>query len=308
MATTKFCQGISDISDGYSGFILDQWGVLHNGETAYDGVLECLKELRGRHKYIIILSNSGSREATARDFLKKTGIGPELYDRVLTSGEFMWEGIQEQNEGVFRGLGDKCFVLGDLGDDALFEGGEVELTEDLSKARFVLISGAKTPGKTLEEYEPQLREIVRRQLRTLCANPDSSALIGGDYVMGAGMIARRIQEFGGVVQYIGKPYPPIFQKCIRILQEKEIYPGQTVVIGDTMAHDIMGGAAVSLDTCLIKSGIHASIFKQAQTPAETNKLLNNLCAQYNGIRPTYLVEKFQWGKALPDRKHRKRAS
>ena len=61
MAKTKFCQGISDISDSYSAFIIDQWGVLHNGERPYDGVIDCLRELKERKKEIIILSNSGKR-------------------------------------------------------------------------------------------------------------------------------------------------------------------------------------------------------------------------------------------------------
>ena len=56
--TTKFCQGISDISDSYMGFIIDQWGVLHDGHRPYEGVVECLKELKARKKHIIILSNS----------------------------------------------------------------------------------------------------------------------------------------------------------------------------------------------------------------------------------------------------------
>jgi len=38
MAKTKFCQGISDISDSYSAFIVDQWGVLHNGEKLYEAL------------------------------------------------------------------------------------------------------------------------------------------------------------------------------------------------------------------------------------------------------------------------------
>jgi len=78
MAKTKFCQGISDISDSYSAFILDQWGVLHNGEHAYEGVIDCLKELKGRKKHIIILSNSGKRAEQNRDRLKELGIGPSL--------------------------------------------------------------------------------------------------------------------------------------------------------------------------------------------------------------------------------------
>ena len=78
MGKTKFCQGISDISDSYSAFIIDQWGVLHNGEHAYEGAVECLKELKGRKKHIIILSNSCKRAEENRERLKELGIVPGL--------------------------------------------------------------------------------------------------------------------------------------------------------------------------------------------------------------------------------------
>ena len=52
MSKTKFCQGISDISDGYSGFILDQWGVLHDGKKIFDGVLEVMEQLKSRGKEV----------------------------------------------------------------------------------------------------------------------------------------------------------------------------------------------------------------------------------------------------------------
>ena len=51
LVNTKFCQGLSDISDSYAGFIIDQWGVLHDGEHVYDGVFDCLKELQARKKF-----------------------------------------------------------------------------------------------------------------------------------------------------------------------------------------------------------------------------------------------------------------
>ena len=58
MAKTKFCEGLSDISDSYMGCIIDDWGVLHDGEDAFPGAVDCLKELKQRKKEIIILTLS----------------------------------------------------------------------------------------------------------------------------------------------------------------------------------------------------------------------------------------------------------
>lgn len=309
MAPTKICQGISDISDSYSGFIIDQWGVLHDGDKPYDGVVECLKELKGRGKYIIILSNSGKRADVNKERMKKIGIGPSLYDRIVTSGEMTWDGLDKQDDGIFKGLGKKCLLLSRGGDTSILDGLDIEAVDTVDEADFMIISGSDAPEKTMEEhYEPILRKAARKSLKALCANPDSKALIGMKAVMGPGTIARRYQDFGGVVHYIGKPHQPIFQHCIKILQEQDIYPGQTVMIGDAMAHDILGGSMANLDTCLVKSGLHANAFKQAKDLTSFHKALALLSSQFNNIKPDFIVNKLHWGNALPDRKHKKRAA
>ncbi len=124
--------------------------------------------------------------------------------------------------------------------------------------------------------------------------------------MGPGTLAARYEDFGGVVHYIGKPHQPIFKHCINILQKHDIYPGQTVMIGDTMAHDILGGHLVNIDTCLVKQGIHSAAFSNCESPADVDKALDILVRQYNNVRPKYLVNSLIWGNALPDRKHKKR--
>lgn len=308
MSKTKFCHGISDISDSYNAFILDQWGVLHNGEKAYDGVIDCLKELKTRNKFIIILSNSGKRADQNREVLKDLGIGPGLYDEIVTSGEMTWQGLRTQDDGVFKNIGKKCFLLSRNGDTSIIEGlNDIELVKDIEEADFLLISGSDAPEKTMVDYyEPILKAAIRKRLKAICANPDVRIVVGSNYAHGPGMIARRYEDFGGVVTYIGKPHKPIFQHCIKILQGQNIYPGDTVMIGDTMAHDIMGASAVEIDTCLVKCGIHWGAFKEAQSPAEVDKILNTLILQYHNIRPTYLVNFLNWGRALPDRKHKKR--
>lgn len=307
LTQTKFCQGISDISDSYMGFIIDQWGVLHDGNKPYEGVVECLKELKARKKFIIVLSNSGKRAEQNKERLKKIGIGPSLYDVLLTSGEMAWQGMNDQDEGFFKGLGKKVYLISRGGDRSIVDGLDVEVVDDVKDADFMVISGADSPDMTLEDYEPVLKAAVRKQIKVLCANPDSLGVMGAQNIMGPGTLAARYRDFGGVVHYIGKPHQPIFQKCIQILQEQEIYPGHTIMIGDTMAHDILGGNLVNIDTCLVKSGLHAGSFKNAGTPQEVNKSLSMLVNQYNNTRPKYLVDSLKWGKALPDRKHKKRA-
>jgi ribonucleotide monophosphatase NagD (HAD superfamily) len=61
MSNTKFCQGISDVSDSYTGFIIDTWGVIHDGEKVFESAIECLKELKARKKFVLLMSNSEFR-------------------------------------------------------------------------------------------------------------------------------------------------------------------------------------------------------------------------------------------------------
>ncbi|MFN3701274.1 MAG: TIGR01459 family HAD-type hydrolase [Alphaproteobacteria bacterium] len=308
MTVTKFCQGISDISDSYSGFIIDQWGVLHSGEKIFDGAIECLKELKSRNKYVIILSNSGKTAEANIERLKSMGLPSNLYDVIVTSGEMTYQGLKNQSEGVFKDIGKKCYLISRGGDHSIVDGLDIEVVDEVNDADFLIISGTDAPEKTLEDYEPALRKAAQKRLKALCANPDSLAIIGMSSVMGPGTLARRYQDFGGVVHYIGKPHQPIFQHCMRILLEQGIYPGQTVMIGDAMAHDIIGGSMANIDTCFVKSGLHASAFKNVKDRVELNKALQLLAAQFNNVRPNYMVNKLVWGAPLPDRKHKKRAA
>lgn len=306
MSKTKFCAGISDISDGYNAFIIDQWGVLHNGHKPYDGVTECLKELKERKKIIILLTNSDLKAEDNKKALKALDIGPSLYDYIVTAGELVHQGLSNQSEGVFRDIGRRCLLLGEQSDRNLLKSLDIEVTYDPAAADFLLITSCDKPEATHDEFDGILKQAARKRLKAICTNPDSRALIGSKFLMGPGLIAKRYQDFGGVVHFIGKPHKPIFQHCISILQSEDIYPGQTAVIGDTMPHDIIGGSLVEMDTCLVTGGLHSGAFRTAQNRADVDKALNILSAQYGNVRPTYLVQRLKWGNPLPDRKHKKR--
>lgn len=306
MAKTKFCAGISDISDSYMGFIIDQWGTLHDGEALYPEALATIKELRERKKTIVILANSPARADEEKAKLKKMGLTPSLYDKIITPAEVLWQGFADQKDGAFQKIGRRAYVFSRGGDVSLLEGTGVEAVEDIEKADFVLILGNDYPRKTLADYEPLIRRAIQRRLKAFAMVQDSLSQIGMGLLMGPEIIARRYADSGGIVHYVGKPYPLIFQECIKFFQKKDIYPAHTVMLGDTMAHDILGADAQDIDCCLFKSGLHAANFAHCKTPKEVNNALRNLIMVYNNVMPKYLVDAMKWGKGLPDRKHKKR--
>ena len=42
----KSIQGLGEIAGDYDLFLIDQWGVIHDGETPYDGAVDALAELK----------------------------------------------------------------------------------------------------------------------------------------------------------------------------------------------------------------------------------------------------------------------
>ncbi len=306
MPKTKFCQGLSDISDSYRAFLIDQWGTLHDGQKVNEAALAALKELRGRQKIIYLVSNVPMRERENKDLLKKIGIGPTLYDAIITPAELLAQELKAQNEGPFKGLGSRVFVFNRTGLQPYLESCGLTVVDTMADADFALITGEDKLAKPAPAWEDDLRIALRKSLRLISAVPESSALMMMDYVMGAGQILTRYAEMGGIVTYVGKPYKYIFQHCINKLHALDIYPGQTVMIGDHMGQDMYGAAQMGIDTCLLRAGSHWGAFRAAKTLSETDRILQGLIAQYGNIIPNYLIDTFVWGRVLPDRKHRKR--
>ena len=83
----RHLDGIAPLVGHYDGFILDLWGVVHDGVKLYPKARQTIVRLRERGKRIVMLSNAPRRAALAAAGLTRLGIEPELYDGVMTSGE-----------------------------------------------------------------------------------------------------------------------------------------------------------------------------------------------------------------------------
>ena len=52
---SKTIEGISDIISLYDVFILDQWGVMHDGNKGYDFAINSVEKLIKQNKKLIII-------------------------------------------------------------------------------------------------------------------------------------------------------------------------------------------------------------------------------------------------------------
>jgi HAD superfamily hydrolase (TIGR01459 family) len=304
MDNVKICEGLSDISDSYSGFLIDQWGTLHDGEKPYDGVLEALDHLKKRGKQIIVISNSGQRADKNIERLVNMGFSKDSFDHVVTSAEMTCRSLKDREDGVFKGWGDKCFLMNRAGDMSILEDTDITVVDTIEDADFILLTGSDAPDKTLENYYDEiLKNASRRKLKMICANPEMVITIKDNNILGSGQIARRYEEFGGVVTHIGKPFPSIFHYAKSLF--KDLLPSQIVMIGDSLAHDIRGASAMNMDCALVANGVHSGTFSRAKSTADIHKLLKNMGMNY-GVLPTCFIPRFAWGKALPDRKNKRR--
>jgi ribonucleotide monophosphatase NagD (HAD superfamily) len=53
--------GFAPLAERYGGFILDLWGVIHDGLTPYPGAVEVLGRLREAGKPTVLLTNAPRR-------------------------------------------------------------------------------------------------------------------------------------------------------------------------------------------------------------------------------------------------------
>jgi HAD superfamily hydrolase (TIGR01459 family) len=291
MAQPTFCSGLADIASRYQGFVIDQWGVLHDGTAAYPDALDCLERLRAAGRRVILLSNSGRRVDFSREHLRRLGIGPELYDGLVTSGEATWRALVERRDPAFAALGTRCFLWSRGGDRALLEGQTLEVVDDVARADFLLLGGTADEAQ-LEDFAQVLEQAVARGLPMICANPDLVVVRpGGGLGMAPGAVALRYKELGGEVAYVGKPHRPVYDLCLEALAP--LAPAAVLAIGDSVAHDIAGGAAMGLATALVMSGIHAPLFDLERGRSANLAALERLEAAH-GASPDWVLPYLRW--------------
>ncbi len=290
-AATRFPAGLSAVAGKYDGFLLDQWGVLHDGTTAYPGAVDCLERLRAAGKTIIILSNSGRRGRENEAVLAGMGFGRELYHHIVSAGDDAHEALLRRDEPAYRDLGERCLLIARPGEEYLAEGLGLSLTSDPDAADFILNLTFDPERQPLPGWRPLLERGAARGIPMICGNPDRHRVhASGRLHEAPGLLALAYEELGGRVQYHGKPYPRIYRSCCGIMG---LPPEKVLAVGDSLAHDVAGAANAGIGACFIAGGIHKDelVWPDGDTPeAESCFALFARDDQH----PRYCIPRFAW--------------
>ena len=269
----KLIKGLNEIQSKYDAFFIDLWGVIHNGIQFYSGAISVLENLDKLGKRFVLISNAPRPAKSVEKYLINLKINKEFLGNIFTSGE---AALQTLRKNVY---GKKFYHLGPERDRDLIREFEENQTS-LDKCDFILCTGLFEKEKdSLKYYDKLLEKYIK--LKMLCTNPDLIVHRGPEAEYCAGSIAKNFEKLGGKVVYFGKPYPEIYNFCIKKSEK-------ILAIGDNIQTDIKGANKMKFDSLLITGGIHQEEF--LNLPLKNyEKILNKY-----GTKTNYYQERLSW--------------
>lgn len=280
--------GIAPLADRYDGFILDIWGVIHDGRAPYPGVAEALSALKARGKRIALLSNAPRRSYVVDAMLTGMGLDRALWDATITSGELAWREMADParfgRRALFIGMPDR--------DLSVIEDRDLTLVQDPAEADFILNTGPEpVRGRdSVEPYRATLAASAARGLPMLCVNPDRFVMVGETRVVCAGALADLYAELGGPrAMEIGKPDPAVYAPVLEALGIAD--RGRVVAIGDSPHTDLAGAQAAGIDAVWALTGLAAHAHGDAPDPARLAAV-----AAAEGVRPVAALSGLRWSR------------
>lgn len=275
----------------FDGFILDLWGLVHDGANAYPQSADTFRALKAAGKKTLLLSNAPRRAYALVEAMTRMGIPRDLYGEVLSSGEATREALITRRDPFFAALGRRVYHLGPARDRSIFDDTELEIVAAVSDADFVLNTGPDGLDDVVDDYAGVLAEAAAKKLPMVCANPDLLVIREGKQVVCAGAIAKRFEALGGRVTYRGKPDPAVYELAVAKLGVDD--RRRVAVVGDALETDIKGANAAGLPSIWCTGGIHAAtlgVHYGAAADAEKATAL----AHRQGEIPSAFIPGFIW--------------
>ena len=262
---------LSDIYKNYDTFVIDLWGVVHNGVTLNSKAIEAIEQLKKNSKKIVFLSNAPRPSSKVVDFLLKMKMDRKYLSNVMTSGEAAMYAINKNR------FGKTFYHLGPPRDTSVFERVKENKT-DLEKCDFILCTGLfDNHTNDLDYYINFLKKYVSKKL--ICTNPDLTVHRGDVEELCAGSVAKVFEELGGEVVYFGKPHEEVYKMCFG---ENE----KVLAIGDNLRTDIKGANNLNIDCIFISNGVHRDEYKDTSE-------LESLLKKYK-VNANFFQQEFKW--------------
>lgn len=253
---------LAALPDRYRLILCDIWGCVHDGVRVFPRAAALLERWRGQGRIVLLITNAPRPASAVQAQLDRLALNRSSYDAIVTSGD---TGIAALKE---RGLTRVGFI-GTLSDRAALEGTGLTLLPG-PDGTDVVCTGLPDGTRDPAEEDEVLAVMLARGARLHCFNPDRVVIRGASLESCAGAIAERYEAMGGTVLWYGKPYPPIYERCLTIAADRAGRPlsaGQVVAVGDSLATDFVGAARAGFDFIFITHGIERGQADELGAPA-----------------------------------------
>jgi NagD protein len=223
------------------GFLIDMDGVIYRGMDVIPGAAQFVHRLRQTRTPFLFLTNNSQR--TRRDVATKLcrmGIEATESD-VFTCAMATARFLARQKPGG------TAYVIGEGGLlNALHHNGYSIVENDPD---YVVVGEGRT--LTFEMLEKAVR-MVERGAKLIATNLDPNCPTEHGLRPGCGAIVAMIEKATGKQSFsLGKPSPLMFREARKDLG---LSTEETIMIGDTMETDILGGVQLGFRTILVLSG------------------------------------------------------
>ncbi|MEP4198350.1 MAG: HAD-IIA family hydrolase [Aliishimia sp.] len=235
------------IADEIDVFLLDAFGVLNIGETAIEGVPERVARLQKAGKRVMVVSNAaGYPHANLMEKYTRLGYNFAPED-VISSRKATLHGLTKDPACKWGLMATESLGRADLeGLDVTFLA-EAPSAYDTVEAFLLLGSAVWTQTRqTLLEAS-----LIRNPRPVYVGNPDIVAPRENGFSIEPGFYGHALADATGVQPvFFGKPFSNIFDLAFARLGAFD--PARTVMVGDSLHTDILGGQAAGLKTALIE--------------------------------------------------------
>ena len=242
---------IAPLAETSEAWIVDIWGVMHNGERAHPAAGEACRRFRANGGIVVLLSNAPRPFSAVIPHMTSLGVDPDAYDTGVTSGDATREMIADWQ-------GRPLLHIGPERDRGLFEGYDVRFSAP-ETAEVAICSGLYDNSKeTPADYAKLFEGLLARQVPMICANPDILVERGEQLIYCAGALAADYEAKGGKVIYAGKPHIPIYDRTLREiarLKGRPVATDKILCIGDGVETDLLGAHNAGLRSVFIASPI-----------------------------------------------------
>jgi 5'-nucleotidase len=223
-------------------YLIDMDGVLISGNTVIPGAQQFIERLNQKKtKYLVLTNNPMYTTKDLAHNLQKLGLeipAELIFTSALATASFLQ--MQRPNG--------TAFVIGESGlTSALHDIGYIITEHDPD---YVILGETRT--YSLEGLTMGIR-LIMDGARFVATNPDASGPTDAGIVPACGAVAALIEKVTGVSPFfVGKPNPLMVRTALNYLG---VHSEDTVIVGDRMDTDIIGGVQNGMESILVLTGV-----------------------------------------------------